>query len=263
MIPAWADSVLMYWGSSVAYENSGLDDGLIADLQAWDTSYCDGCEDGQRWRSQAVRDAHEAAGMQPAQRVADSLGRRFAVELDERIMESHRQAATPSAAAAFGAHAERRAAMLDELARQMAEGADNCQCAVTADLRPDTTPGQWLREVRAGTTRRVRVRLSPDYSVAFPVEVVVEGSATYVDADMLGISDSLQRDIENFQEWWDEHADDETNSTKDPEFAQWSPNGIRLVKRLQLEAGRRLLRDLEAEQPGPPEQDVGQPTNNA
>ena len=81
------------------------------------------------------------------------------------------------------------------------------------------------------------MRLSPDYSVAFPVEVVVDGSAAYVDADMLGISDSLQRDIEKFQEWWDQHADDETNSTKDPEFEQWSQNGIRLVKRLQSELG--------------------------
>lgn len=39
MIPAWADSVLMYWGTSVAYENSGLDEDLIAELEAWDTSY--------------------------------------------------------------------------------------------------------------------------------------------------------------------------------------------------------------------------------
>ena len=177
MIPAWADSVLMYWGSSVAYENSGLEDDLIAELQAWDTSYCDGCGDGERWRWRTLQATHQSVGMRLAQRVADSLGRPFAVEFDERIVESHRQAATPAAASAFGAHAEKRAAMLDKLAGQMAGGGSNDKLAVTPDPCPDRTAGQWLREGRARTTRRVRVRLRRDYSVGFPVEVVVDGEA--------------------------------------------------------------------------------------
>ena len=238
--PAWADSVLLYWGSPVAYERSGLDDELVAELQAWDIAYYDRVDTDGQWRSAAAHDAHRIEGARLAQRVADALGRAFAVELDERIFQSVRPPALPAAAAAFKAHGGEQEAALRRIMEQMALEADHEDCLRTDARDVATQPGQWLREVRAKTTKRVRVVLSPDYLVGFPIEVVVDGRPGYVDADMLGISATLRQDLESFQQWWEQHAwddDERTAATDEPEWARWRRQGIQLVERLQAELG--------------------------
>jgi hypothetical protein len=231
--------VLLYWGSPVAYGRSGLDDELIAELQAWDIAYYDRVDADGQWRSVAAGDAHQIEGAGLAQRVADALGRSFAVELDERIFQSARPPASPTAPAAFKAHAgEQRAGMRRTMA--MALEADREDCSGRDAPEVATQPGLWLREVRARTTKRVRVVLSPDDLVVFPVEVVVDGRPGYADADMLGISATLRQDLESFQQWWEQHAWDDdagTAATVQPEWAQWRRQGIQLVQRLQAELG--------------------------
>lgn len=112
-------------------------------------------------------------------------------------------------------------------------------------------PGEWLRDVAAHTAGKVRVHLSPDWSVGFPVEVVVGGNPGYVGPCMLGITDALARDLQLFQSWWEEHSsfDDETDDETDTEeetdektedgrgWSQWHREGRRLVDRLQAELG--------------------------
>jgi hypothetical protein len=238
--PAWADSVLLYWGSSVAYEHSGLDDDLVAELEAWDTSYYDRVNTGGQWRSAAAHDAHRIEGARVAQRVADALGRAFAVEVDERIVQSRHPPASPASAAAFEAHRGEREAELHRFMEYAASQAGHDHCLQTAEHHLASQPGQWLRELRAETTKRIRVVLNPEDAVCFPVEVVVDGQPGYVDADMLGVSATLRQDLESFQDWWEQHArdDDEgTDASEEPEWAQWSRQGIQLVERLQAELG--------------------------
>jgi hypothetical protein len=238
--PAWADSVLLYWGSPVPYENSGLEDDLIAELQAWDTSYYDRVGAEPEGRLPASTDAHRAEGARLAQRVADALGSAFGVEFDQRRVQSRHRPTSPDAAAAFKAHGARQQAALLTLMQQAAQdpGADGL--STTSEELPEE-PGQWLREVRARTTRRVRVLISPDHYVGFPVEVVVDGRAGYVDAAMLGVSASLRRDLEEFQDWWELHAwddeDEETNADEEAAWAAWMDQGSQLVERLQSELG--------------------------
>jgi hypothetical protein len=229
----------MYGGGCVAYQDSGLAQVLIAELGAWDTSYCDGCGNNGQWQSDLKRDAFRAEGRRLVGRVAEALGRDFAVRFDDHTVRSRRGPGNPAAAAAFRAHgAKRVAAMLEGF--QQAHGRGDSRCDDTRfGERLAEPPGQWLREARSGTVKRVRLLLSPDFSVGFPVEVVVDGEAGYVDADMLGISDSLRRDLEAFQEWWDEHADvDEDDDTaEDLEWEVWRRTGSGLLQRLQSELG--------------------------
>jgi hypothetical protein len=243
MRPAWADSVLLYWGSPVAYEDSGLDDDLIAELEAWDTHYYDRVGADGQWRSQALHDAHQTEGVRLARLVADALGRQFAVEFEQRTMRSRRRPAVPAAAAAFSAHGHQREAELHTIMDQVVQDSTDADDDPAPERVAASRPGQWLREVRSETTRRVRVRLSPDFAVGFPVEVVVNGQAGYVDGDMLGISASLTHDLEDFQERWERHAwdddelDDDDDGPDDPECATWLQQGSRLVERLQAELG--------------------------
>ena len=239
--PAWADSVLLYWGSPVAYESSGLDDDLVAGLQFWDAAYYDRVRSDAEWRSQAAFDAHRSEGFELAQRVADALGSGFAVEFDERTVRSPRPPASPAAAAGFKAHGHEQEAELHRLLKQLGEDAGHDGPAAMSEDEPAEEPGQWLREVRAETTRRVRVIISPDLSVGFPVEVVVNGKPGYVDAAMLGISAPLRHDLEAFQDWWEQHTWDgdevATDATDEAQWAEWSRQGFRLVERLQSELG--------------------------
>jgi hypothetical protein len=238
LVPAWADSVLLCWGSAVAYDDSGLDDDLIVELQAWDLAYHDSVRGDGRWRSEHAQDAFEAEGIRLAHRVATALGAGFAVEFNDKTVRSQRGPENPTAAAAFEVDVDREEAALRRVTDQLARG-EPC-----SDPRPPAAsveePGAWLREVGSRTSRPVRVSLSPDLSVGFPVEVVVDGRPGYVDPEMLGISESLSRDLEEFQDWWERHrTDDEGGSdpSEEAEWAQWRQQGNQLVKRLQMELG--------------------------
>jgi hypothetical protein len=239
--PAWADSVLLYWGSPVAYESSGLDDDLVAGLQSWDAAYYHRVGSDAEWRSQAAADAHRSEGLGLAQKLAEALGSGFVVEFDERLVRSPRPPTSPAAAAAFKAHGHGQEVELHWLLNQLADDAGHDEPAAMSEDKPAQKPGQWLREVRADTTRRVRVIISPDLSVGFPVEVVVNGKPGYVDGAMLGITAALRQDLEAFQDWWEQHTWDGdevvTDASEDAEWAEWNRQGYRLVERLQSELG--------------------------
>lgn len=104
-------------------------------------------------------------------------------------------------------------------------------------------PGEWLHDVAPGSSGRVRVHLSPDWLVELPVEVVDAGQPGYLEAEMLGISDGLARDLVAFQAWWEEHTglDDVVEGEIDanPDWAAWDREGWDLVVRLQTELGPR------------------------
>jgi hypothetical protein len=128
---------------------------------------------------------------------------------------------------------------------------------------------RWLDGVSAGPSGKVRVRLSPDDVVDFPVEVEevsgpafdaavsfvglqpkdVGGIFGYVSPEMLGISTSLAEELRSFQRWWERHSDpfgdDEAENEEDdaveddPAWEQWHATGWDLVERLQAELGSR------------------------
>jgi hypothetical protein len=66
------------------------------------------------------------------------------------------------------------------------------------DGRRETEPRQWLCEVQKRTRGPVRVRLSPEVLVDFPVEVYVGPipGFGYVTPHMLGIGHALEVDID-------------------------------------------------------------------
>lgn len=103
--------------------------------------------------------------------------------------------------------------------------------------------GQWLREVRSETAGKVRVHLSCEHLVTFPVEVFVGGHPGFVGPDMLGISDSLARDLIDFQTWWQAHTsfsgdeDGSESPAERVEWAKWHDSGEILLHRLQQELG--------------------------
>ena len=239
LVPAWGDSVLMCWGSTVKYENSGLDDDLIAELERWDQAYYDAQQDDGEWRSPQGEAAFEHEGIRLAHRAADALGAGFAVEMAGRTIRSQHSPESPSAAAAFEAHAEREQAELERITNHLQTAGRSDTDLPPAAAWP-TEAGAWLRDVASNTTHRVRVNLSPDLYVGFPVEVVVGGKPLYVDADKLGISESLGRDLEEFQDWWERHRTDDEGGhdpSDDAAWEQWVQRGEQLVRRLQTELG--------------------------
>jgi hypothetical protein len=128
---------------------------------------------------------------------------------------------------------------------------------------------RWMDGVIAGPSGKVRVQLSPDDLVDFPVEVEevdgpafsaavafaglqpedVDGIFGYVSPEMLGISTSLAEELRSFQRWWAEQSDQFNDDEDDEEvdiavenddaWEQWRATGWDLVDRLQAELGSR------------------------
>ena len=106
-------------------------------------------------------------------------------------------------------------------------------------------PGQWLRDVRDRSSGPVRVQLSCDFTVGFPVEVFVDGHPGYVGPEMLGISDGLATDLTEFQRWWEAHSsfdddledEDQESPAEKAEWRRWQEDGASLVERLKTELG--------------------------
>ena len=118
-----------------------------------------------QWRSQRARDAFEAEGIRLAHRVADALGAGFVVEFEDNIVHSRRPPENLAAAAAFEDHDDREEAAFRRIAIQMQSRDDSCSEPRPQAAASVTEPGAWLRDVRSGTTRPVRVNLSPDLFV--------------------------------------------------------------------------------------------------
>lgn len=103
-------------------------------------------------------------------------------------------------------------------------------------------PDRWLRDLQAATTGSVRVQLSPEVFVDFPVEVFDHRGPGYVSAETLGISQPLEVDLTRWLRWWqdrvgfgDEGGEDEEMDAD--EWRQWNEDGARLLERLKDELG--------------------------
>jgi hypothetical protein len=101
-------------------------------------------------------------------------------------------------------------------------------------------PATWIRELPRSTDGRIRVQLSPDFFVDFPVEVFGEHGPGYVSAEMLGVSDELGSDLPTWQLWFDDHMDtgrEPMEMGPQPEWDEWESRGEALLQRLRTELG--------------------------
>ena len=127
MFPEWGNDGVLWYAGGVTYEDSGLDTDLIAELRAWERAYFDGLdEDGDEieWRSPELERAHHAEGVRLARRVSDGLGNAFVIDLDGKKFRSAGPPSSPAAATAFAALADLEEARYNEMARQIADGAE-------------------------------------------------------------------------------------------------------------------------------------------
>lgn len=101
-------------------------------------------------------------------------------------------------------------------------------------------PAAWIRHLQRVGEGPVRVRLSPDFYVEFPVEVFAEHGPGYVSAEMLGLSDELGSDLTAWQRWFDDHTDtgrEPMEMGPESEWDEWSRLGDALRARLRQELG--------------------------
>jgi hypothetical protein len=88
----------------------------------------------------------------------------------------------------------------------------------------------------------VRVRLSPEVGVDFPVEVFAGHGFGYVNGPMLGISPGLEADLIRWQRWWQDRVgwgdeDDDASVDASGEWTRWHDGGAALRERLEVELG--------------------------
>ncbi|WP_152346523.1 hypothetical protein [Brevibacterium sp. CFH 10365] len=83
MFPDYADTVL-WVREPIDYEDTGLSDGLVAELEAWEQFYYDSLDPDFTWVSNAAVRAYSAVGTRLAHRVADEVGPQFIVEFASR-----------------------------------------------------------------------------------------------------------------------------------------------------------------------------------
>lgn len=104
LFPDYAGTVIWFIGP-IAYGETRLDAGLVADLQAWEASYYAGLTSDYSWRSPDVEAHFNKLGAGLARRLADQIGDQFQVQY--AFDEAHRRvraagaARNPKAAAAF------------------------------------------------------------------------------------------------------------------------------------------------------------------
>ncbi|HRO29007.1 MULTISPECIES: hypothetical protein [Micrococcaceae] len=108
MFPDYADTVL-WFGGPVPYDESGLSEGLVRELEDWEQSYCDSLTPDEDWKSSELARQFTAEGNRLAQRVADELGDGYEVQFSSyepgvppRRFRGARSSLNPQAAAAFG-----------------------------------------------------------------------------------------------------------------------------------------------------------------
>lgn len=101
-------------------------------------------------------------------------------------------------------------------------------------------PAAWIRRLQRVSEGPVRVQLSPDFLVEFPVEVFAAHGPGYVSAEMLGLSDELGSDLTAWQRWFDDHTDTGREPMElgpEPEWDDWRRQGDALRARLRQELG--------------------------
>jgi hypothetical protein len=104
LFPDYAESVI-WFSSPVPYEETQLDDRLIADLRTWEASYYAGLSSDLSWRAPGLEARFRADGLELARRLADQIGDDFQVEYDlgwsRRRVRGTGPARNPAAALAF------------------------------------------------------------------------------------------------------------------------------------------------------------------
>jgi hypothetical protein len=107
MFPDYADTVL-WFGGPVPYDESGLTEGLVRELEDWEQSYYDSLTPDEDWKSAELARQFTAEGNRLAGRVADELGDGLEVEFSSyepgvppRRFRGARPALNPRATAAF------------------------------------------------------------------------------------------------------------------------------------------------------------------
>ena len=106
LFPDYAGTVIWFIGP-IAYGETRLDAGLVADLQAWEASYYAGLTSDYSWRSPDVEAHFNKLGAGLARRLADQIGDQFQVQyaFDEahRRVSGRRASAQPKGCCCFPA----------------------------------------------------------------------------------------------------------------------------------------------------------------
>jgi hypothetical protein len=108
------------------------------------------------------------------------------------------------------------------------------------DDEPRSSRAEWIDRLVAESTTPVRVQLSPEQEVGFPVEVFVEHGPGFVGPGALGLSQELETDLIEWLRWWQHHISpggDEVVGGGEAEWHRWGQERERLRKRLQSELG--------------------------
>jgi hypothetical protein len=120
MFPDYADTVL-WFGGLVSYDESGLTEGLVRELEDWEQSYYDSLTPYEDWKSAELARQFTADGNRLAERVAEELGDGYEVQFNSyepgvppRRFRGARPGLNPRATAAF---AELAAALTAEQER--------------------------------------------------------------------------------------------------------------------------------------------------
>lgn len=141
MFPDYADTVL-WFGGPVPYDESGLTEGLVRELDDWEQSYYDSLTPDEDWKSAELARQFTAEGNRLAERVADELGDGYEVQFSSyepgvpsRRFRGAHLALNPRATAAL---AELAAALTTERARfgnvARAPGGENSEWFAVAPL---------------------------------------------------------------------------------------------------------------------------------
>jgi hypothetical protein len=96
----------------------------------------------------------------------------------------------------------------------------------------------------ARTDGSVRVQLSAEIGVDFPVEVFDERGPGFVQPGTLGLTHDLEGDLIAWLRWWQQHVSpggEEIAGGDDREWEQWSEEGRVLCERVQQELGGEFL----------------------
>ena len=64
----------------------------------------------------------------------------------------------------------------------------------------------WIDRLVTQTGEPVRVQLSPEPGISFPVEVFAGSKPGFVSPGTLGLSQQLERDLIDWLRWWGQHV---------------------------------------------------------
>ncbi|RFA13862.1 hypothetical protein B7R22_11445 [Subtercola boreus] len=127
MFPDYAGTVI-WFSEPVPYPETGLSDGLVAQLSAWEASYYANLDDDFRWRSLTALHRFSSDGLELARAVAAEIGPEFQVEYHSfedtdaiALLRGEEPASNSAARDVFAARADRARADWAAAQRRLAE----------------------------------------------------------------------------------------------------------------------------------------------